>query len=317
MRQFRSIVLAGLVVVAFPFAASADTTYQSGPSKFRLVEASIDGAEGIVVFDVWSQPFTSRQASAWRTALSLPSKATKSLNTFQFDCSDNSFRQYFQIIYNGAKELRRVTTPTLYVNAEPGSVILAFGRSACDATGFSADFDPSLEPADPPIAPVSTKAPATTLAPSTTKAPVSTTAAPAKGTVLNPVPFGEYFQLSGWRVRVAQIRDDATVDVALALGSPVAPGGQRWLGVVVEAVRTGSEPQSTRYGLTVSMVRDGRVIPSQSMYFSNSANDLDVAQGTSVLFARFFAVGADLGDFNVSILDDGEYPKSIGVFRSR
>lgn len=65
------------------------------------------------------------------------------------------------------------------------------------------------------------------------------------------------------------------------------------------------------------MIRDGRVIPAGDVYIRNEAARLDAAQGTAVLFATYFMVGSGLGDFYFSVLDDGKYPKTIGVFRSR
>jgi hypothetical protein len=309
------VILVGILGVAG--RAEADKAFVVGSSRFTVLDSSISAVdESIVNFGFVSQPVSSTKASAWRKQWGFSAKTSRAGLVFQFDCSDNTFRQMAELRYAGTKQIQSNLRVFDWETAELTSPAYDLGQYACDFVGYP---DVVVVPDSNPTAPSTTSSPVVITSPPTTRPPSSSTAAPVKvGTVANPVPFGQFMPVGGWNVRVVQMNNDATAEVAAGnMFNDVPPSGQRWIGVVVEAYRTAPSPAAAAYGLRVSMLRDGRSVSAGSVSMRNEAAVNDIPQGASVLYATYFMVGSDLGDFNVTVADNSTYPTSIGVFRSR
>jgi hypothetical protein len=169
-----AVTAAGLSLVGV--RAGADASVTTDVSRLRIVDASIEEGddEGTTMFVVFSQPLTSRQAGSWRARYRVAARVTKIGLAYQFDCSDNSYRQLFSISYSGSKAVGNDSTILGWSDASDGSAMWRLGRYTCDLVGLSDTYDPALEPAAPlaTLSPVTTARPA--LAPVTTLPPPST-----------------------------------------------------------------------------------------------------------------------------------------------
>lgn len=315
--RFRIVTAAVLLLgsVAVPAAANEDWFNDTG--RATVIDSTISVTpSNTVKFVVNQKPLSSKLAAAWRRERRLSSRVTSLRVSFEARCYDQEFRTPTVELFAGNRPLS-VLRSNRWEPVEAGSAGEQWVEYACDFAGFlygPIESLPEVSATTPPTSASSSSSPPVTVAPTSSAPPPAVV-----GTVSNPVPFGVFYQLGGWRVRVLQVRDDSSAEVAAQdfSSNPVPGPGQRWMSVLLEGYRTDPSPQSVDYGLTVSMIRDGRVIPAGDVYIRNEAARLDAAQGTSVLFAAYFMVGPDLLDFNLSVLDDGKYPKTIGVFRSR